>query len=96
MLRERNVEEGKIFISTISYLERREVIIQIEDNGGGISDKNFKKIFDPYFSTKKEKNGHGLGLFMAKMIVEKNMDGSLSVTNSKNGAVFSIQLRIIE
>ena len=96
VLRERNVEEGKIFISTISYLERREVIIQIEDNGGGISDKNFKKIFDPYFSTKKEKNGHGLGLFMAKMIVEKNMDGSLSVTNSKNGAVFSIQLRIIE
>ena len=67
------------------------LIINIEDNGGGIDEDIFKKIFDPYFS-KKSKNGTGLGLYMAKMIIETHLHGSINVVNTSRGALFSIIL----
>lgn len=65
-------------------------ILEIEDNAGGISKKNMELIFDPYFSTKDSSKGTGLGLYVSKLIVERNMGGELSVHNSDNGAVFKI------
>ena len=50
------------------------------------------KIFDPYFTTKHQSQGTGLGLHMSKEMIEKSLQGHLSVKNSKNGAVFSIKL----
>jgi len=50
------------------------------------------KIFDPYFTTKEQGKGTGVGLYMAKMIIEKNMDGKLSAKNIKDGAEFRIEI----
>uniref|UniRef100_C6E449 histidine kinase n=1 Tax=Geobacter sp. (strain M21) TaxID=443144 RepID=C6E449_GEOSM len=67
-------------------------IITISDNGGGIDEKIIGKIFDPYFTTKFKAQGTGLGLYMAKMIIEKNMGGRLSARNTQAGAEFTIEL----
>jgi len=70
------------------------VTITFADNGGGIKEEILSKIFTPYFSTKKEKNGTGLGLYMTKTIVEENLDGELHVSNSGDGALFSMKLPV--
>lgn len=66
--------------------------LEISDNGGGIDNKYFDKIFDPYFTTKPHSQGTGHGLCMAKIIVEKSMHGILNVKNEKLGAKFSMIL----
>lgn len=67
-------------------------MISIEDSGGGVPHNIMDKIFDPYFTTKFESQGTGIGLYMAKMIIEKHCLGKLSVYNTVNGACFEIQL----
>lgn len=70
------------------------VIIEFEDNAGGIPEKNLDKIFDPYFTTKNEDKGTGLGLYMSKTIIEDSFNGKLTVHNSSKGALFKILLPI--
>lgn len=70
--------------------------IVIEDNAGGISKDNIDRVFDAYFSTKKSKDGTGLGLYMSKIIVEDHCKGKLSVENGEHGAKFTITLPISE
>ncbi len=68
--------------------------LEIKDNAGGIDEDIMEKIFQPYFSTKKKKNGGGLGLYMARSVIEQHCDGVLEVSNSEIGAIFTIKLPI--
>lgn len=88
VLCEKNVENPMISIT--AYEKRNLVILNIDDNGGGVIVEPKGKIFEPYFTTKAESNGTGIGLYMSKIIVEKNMNGKLLVENIKNGARFTI------
>lgn len=85
---EKKIVSPTIYISINKF--DQDVMIMIEDNGGGIDQQIINKIFEPYFSTKLEKNGTGLGLYMSKIIVEDHHSGVLSVLNSNNGVLFKI------
>jgi PAS domain S-box-containing protein len=67
-----------------------DIIINIYDNGNGISKETMQKIFNPYFTTKE--NGTGLGLYMSKVIIEDHMKGKISITTNILGTTFSIKL----
>ncbi|HEY9190589.1 MAG TPA: PAS domain-containing protein [Sulfurovum sp.] len=88
--------ENKIKDPTINikcYSDADKSVLEIGDNAGGIDRATMEKIFDPYFTTKEEHNGTGLGLYMSKMIVEEHCKGTLSVHNSSEGAVFKIEIK---
>ena len=87
---EKQIVNMHITITTIHTKEGCEV--NICDNGGGIKEDIMDKIFDPYFSTKKEKNGTGIGLYMSKIIIEKHHKGKINVKNTDDGVCFSLVL----
>ena len=87
---EKNINVPKIDIDI--YDKGKQSYIVVSDNGGGIADDIINKIFDPYFSTKDEKNGTGLGLYMSKLIVEEHHNGNISAKNHKDGVSFTIKL----
>ncbi|WP_419777096.1 ATP-binding protein [Malaciobacter marinus] len=89
--KEKRIKEGIINIDIKNI--QNDVLIQIEDNGGGIPKEHINNIFKPYYTTKE--NGHGIGLYMAKLIIEDKMDGTIEVENTNNGAMFSIKLKTI-
>ncbi len=74
------------------FEENGRSIVTVRDNGGGIREDVLPKIFDPYFTTKKQVTGAGIGLYMAKMIIEKKMHGSLTARNVDDGAEFRIEV----
>ncbi|WP_024954168.1 sensor histidine kinase [Sulfurospirillum arcachonense] len=72
------------------------IVVVIQDNGGGIEETSMDNIFDPYFSTKDASKGTGLGLYIAQIIIEKNLGAKLLVSNGDFGAVFTIVFERIE
>jgi len=82
--------EGKIDIDI--GCENLWTTIDIKDNGGGIRLDDISKIFEPYFTTKHPSVGTGIGLYMTKTIIERQMGGFISVKNVENGALFSIRV----
>ena len=86
-----DIEKRKIHLTSMQNNNTAKIIIK--DNAGGINEKDIKKVFDPYFSTKKEKNGTGLGLYSCKQIIKEHLGGKIEI-DSKNGeTVVSICLR---
>lgn len=80
VLLERAISSPKIVI-TIDKIQ-----VKVSDNAGGIKLEDIQKIFEPYFTTKQK--GSGIGLYMSKVIVEKNMGGRIEVSNGVDGAEF--------
>ncbi len=91
-LMQKSITNPKIVIK--SYEEYGTVFLEISDNGGGIKDEILGRIFEPYYSTKLEKNGTGLGLHMSKNIIEQHHHGKIYAKNQKDGAIFTIRLSI--
>ena len=87
-----------IFISTKKKEDK--VIIKITDNAGGIDEKIIDKVCEPYFTTKHQAKGTGIGLFMTEEIIVKHLEGNFSIKNvnidyeNKNykGAEITIEL----
>lgn len=79
-------------ISIFIHKQKNEWLIEVKDNGTGISEENQAKIFTPYFTTKTK--GTGLGLAMVKQIVVDMHEGQISYETSNKGTVFSIVLKV--
>ena len=88
---ERSIPEPKSVLIRL-YRENDRAVTTITDNAGGIGEEIMEKIFDPYFTTKGPDKGTGVGLFMSKTIIEKNMGGRLYAVNTGDGAEFRIEV----
>jgi len=88
----RKIDDPRILISTRQ--QDNEVIVDITDNAGGIPEDVINHVFEPYFTTKGEADGTGIGLYMSREIIENKMKGRLSVTNTEEGARFQISVPV--
>jgi PAS domain S-box-containing protein len=67
-------------------------LVKVEDNAGGIDEGSLTKIFEPYYTTKMDRNGTGLGLYMSRMLAILHLQGSLEAENTSGGACFKLYL----
>lgn len=87
---QREIVHGAITIK--GYAQEHYIIIEVSDNGGGVSKEQLPHIFDPFFTTKEPTGGSGTGLYMSKQIIEQSMEGSINATNENDGLVVTIVL----
>ena len=87
---ERSVENPQITIN--AFTQNGKSVVTIADNAGGIPEGIIHKVFDPYFTTKGPDKGTGVGLYMSKAIIDKSMNGRLTVCNTDAGAEFRIEI----
>ncbi|MBF0588990.1 MAG: CHASE domain-containing protein [Magnetococcales bacterium] len=90
---ENKLPSGRIHIKIEARKEQ--AIAEFSDNGGGIPNDIMERIFDPYFTTKGAKKGTGIGLYMAKIIIEDHMKGTIRAVNRDHGASFQVSIPII-
>ncbi len=93
-IEERRKKDPKLNgVIEIKLTKKKDLVqIIVRDNGGGIDKNIIDRIFEPYFTTKEDDKGTGIGLYMSKNIIER-IGGKIKVKNSKNGAEFIIELR---
>jgi signal transduction histidine kinase len=87
---ESKVEDKYISIRTFS--KDKEVIIEIHNTGNQIPDETLEKLFQPYFTTKGDKDGTGVGLYISRIIVEQRMNGKIQLENVEDGVCCRIML----
>ena len=88
---EQNSKERTITI--LSNDTQEGILVTFSDNGGGICEENMDKIFSPYFTTKENGLGTGLGLYMSKKILTEHHHGDITVHNNQFGASFSLEIK---
>ncbi|WP_373035267.1 sensor histidine kinase [Sulfurimonas sp.] len=77
-------------------INNERIEVYIKDNAGGIKEEIISSIFEPYFSTKNERNGTGLGLYISKIIITEHLGGDIRVQNIDAGSMFTIVLPLNE
>jgi C4-dicarboxylate-specific signal transduction histidine kinase len=88
----RQITSPKITLHTYYSRTDELFVAEVIDNGGGVAEAIKHRIFEPYFSTKETKEGSGLGLYIAKSIVENNLHGSIGFQNTQDGSCFYIKI----
>jgi signal transduction histidine kinase len=78
-----NIAKEKRFLFIKVFEEKGFAKISIKDSGGGIKKDIIDKIFEPYFTTKHQSQGTGIGLYMTLSIVDRQFNGTIDVKNSK-------------
>lgn len=91
-IQEQEVPHGRVEVSLTRSGDS--AILTIQDNGGGISEEILPKIFDPYFTTKEQ--GSGIGLYMTKIIIQRNHRGTIEAANVGPGTRFVISLPLVK
>jgi signal transduction histidine kinase len=89
-LLDNEIKEPFVKISLLK--EDNKTALTVSDNAGGIPEEIIGRIFEPYFSTKEEGKGTGIGLYMSRIIIESHMSGRLTVRNINGGAEFRIEV----
>jgi C4-dicarboxylate-specific signal transduction histidine kinase len=87
-----NPVRGVVIVDVME--SKKSLKITIQDNGGGINQEVIDRVFEPYFTTKFQDEGTGIGLYMSKMIIEESMYGKLTLENSENGVLTTIEIDI--
>ena len=87
---EQHISGRNIYIRC--FKNNKQIIIEVEDNAGGIPVNIINHIFKPNVTTKAEGKGTGIGLYMTSQIVAKN-SGSIIVQNTQKGTLFTIAFR---
>lgn len=94
----KDLEDRVVILSSI--LEEGHYILCIKDNAGGIPEDIMNRIFEPYFTTKHQSLGTGIGLYMTKDIIENHLNGTITAYNeeveynntTRTGAVFKLKI----
>lgn len=93
VLNSNNSEKNRGFIRLDVQKQEKKILIRVSDNGKGIEPKIQARIFEPYFTTKEEGKGSGIGLYLSRSIMQKTFSGFISLQNSTNkGSTFLITL----
>lgn len=74
------------------WVEDQQLLLAVSDNAGGVDETVQQQMFEPYFSTKQE--GSGIGLYLARLIVESSFGGRIGCRNTEHGAEFRLELPI--
>ena len=81
--------KNKNITCTISTIGNKP-FLSIENNGEKIDENDINKVFEPYYSTKNQNENDGMGLYIAKMIIEDSMNKEITIKNTKDGVRFTI------
>ena len=91
----KEIRAGKInegIIDIILEVDGDRISFSISDNGGGIDNTVIERMFEPYFTTKQNEEGTGIGLYMTRAIIENHMKGSITASNTRDGAMLTVLL----
>ncbi|RXJ80560.1 PAS domain-containing sensor histidine kinase [Arcobacter sp. F2176] len=94
LLMKKEKESFEAHINISLKKDNEKMNLEITNNGGNIDEEILYKIYEPYFTTKFEMQGTGIGLYMTKSIIETNMKGKIEVENTSDGVKFIITLNI--